>query len=124
MKKIRSVLAAAAAFSLAACASTPSASAAAKVVTGTADGFGGTITAEVTVDESGKITDLVLTGEDVRRILAVRRCPNCKKRLSRPGRWKASMEFPGQLTRARVCSLRSAMRLELQHQRRRYLRRQ
>ncbi|WP_102341624.1 FMN-binding protein [Galactobacillus timonensis] len=31
---------------------------------GTADGFGGTITAKVTVDESGKITDLVLTGED------------------------------------------------------------
>ena len=66
MKKIRMVLAAAAAFSLAACTGTKStaSSAAAQVLTGTADGFGGTITAEVTVDDSGKITDLVLTGKD------------------------------------------------------------
>ena len=85
MKKIRSVLAAAAAFSLAACASTPSASAAAKVVTGTADGFGGTITAEVTVDDSGKITDLVLTGEDETPDIGGKALPELQKAIVAAG---------------------------------------
>lgn len=85
MKKIRSVLAAAAAFSLAACASTPSASAAAKVVTGTADGFGGTIKAEVTVDESGKITDLVLTGEDETPDIGGKALPELQKAIVAAG---------------------------------------
>ena len=85
MKKIRSVLAAAAAFSLAACASTPSASAAAKVFTGTADGFGGTITAEVTVDDSGKITDLVLTGEDETPDIGGKALPELQKAIVAAG---------------------------------------
>ena len=85
MKKIRSVLAAAAAFSLAACASKPSASAAAKVVTGTADGFGGTITAKVTVDESGKITDLVLTGEDETPDIGGKSLPELQKAIVAAG---------------------------------------
>lgn len=85
MKKIRSVLAAAAAFSLAACASTPSASAAAKVVTGTADGFGGTITAEVTIDDSGKITDLVLTGEDETPDIGGKALPELQKAIVAAG---------------------------------------
>ena len=85
MKKIRSVLAVVAAFSLAACASTPSASAAAKVVTGTADGFGGTITAEVTVDESGKITDLVLTGEDETPDIGGKALPELQKAIIAAG---------------------------------------
>ena len=85
MKKIRSVLAVVAAFSLAACASTPSASAAAKVVTGTADGFGGTITAEVTVDESGKITDLVLTGEDETPDIGGKALPELQKAIVAAG---------------------------------------
>jgi len=85
MKKIRSVLAAAAAFSLAACASKPSASAAAKVVTGTADGFGGTITAEVTVDDSGKITDLVLTGEDETPDIGGKALPELQKAIVAAG---------------------------------------
>ena len=85
MKKIRSVLAVVAAFSLAACASTPSASAAATVVTGTADGFGGTITAEVTVDESGKITDLVLTGEDETPDIGGKALPELQKAIVAAG---------------------------------------
>lgn len=86
MKKIRSVLAAAAAFSLAACASTPStATGTAKVVTGTADGFGGTITAEVTVDDSGKITDLVLTGEDETPDIGGKALPELQKAIIAAG---------------------------------------
>ena len=86
MKKIRTVLAAAAAFSLAACASTPStATGTAKVVTGTADGFGGTITAEVTVDDSGKITDLVLTGEDETPDIGGKALPELQKAIIAAG---------------------------------------
>ncbi len=86
MKKIRIVLAAAAAFSLAACASTPStATGTAKVVTGTADGFGGTITAEVTVDDSGKITDLVLTGEDETPDIGGKALPELQKAIIAAG---------------------------------------
>ena len=86
MKKIRSVLAAAAAFSLAACASTPAtATGTAKVVTGTADGFGGTITAEVTVDDSGKITDLVLTGEDETPDIGGKALPELQKAIIAAG---------------------------------------
>ncbi|HCV55010.1 MAG TPA: hypothetical protein DF911_03255 [Erysipelotrichaceae bacterium] len=48
------------AFSLAACSGVSSA--APRVLKGTDEGFGGTITAEVTIDGDGKITDLALSG--------------------------------------------------------------
>lgn len=66
MKKIRLLMAVLGAFSFVACSGTGSvaSSAAPSVLKGTADCFGGTITAEVTVDGDGKITDLALTGDD------------------------------------------------------------